>query len=441
MKMAAAPRAIFFTCASVWLAVHRGVGGIGLGLVHALTLPVDPLANTAGRLLLVTWWVGEWAGCNFFHAGTTTTPCQQHHTAWLHALSIAIDVVALAIMSGAQAEPALCALSVPRVAKQHAAWINIVQRVRGGRWLAAIATPAEWFLILDLVWSRVFHASHPTNRRDKRAVVMGGCHNQPPLLAIVMHGLDSDASSMALLAHVLVLHGMPVALCDYHADFDKGYMHTGEDSIDCYASTCLAQVDYLLTAEEGEEKKRVVLVGHSLGGLVALRMATRLASSKSSAPVSGVLTVCSPIAGVPLLTHLNQHYPTLRDFLKNVRKYAWWDPRRHVGELIRVEPWIWDEMLRRERDAEEQRDKREEEDCGFVIKSAGAGQDAIVPSSSAQHGTSSNLHFAWASHYNVLLSRFSCEVLASATLAIVAEKDITNKSARNGCEQASGTCT
>lgn len=62
---------------------------------------------------------------------------------------------------------------------------------------------------------------------------------------------------MALLAHVLVLHGVPVAMCDYHGDFEKGYLHTAGESVDGYVGVCISQVKHLLA----DTSRRVVLVG------------------------------------------------------------------------------------------------------------------------------------------------------------------------------------
>ena len=47
--------------------------------------------------------------------------------------------------------------------------------------------------------------------------------------------------------------------------------------------------------------------------------------------VVGVITVCSPLGGVPLLTCLDLDYPTLGNYLRNVRTYAWCHPRRIVN--------------------------------------------------------------------------------------------------------------
>lgn len=153
---------------------------------------------------------------------------------------------------------------------------------------------------------------------------------------------------------------------------------------------------------------------HSLGGLVACKMATQL-QSYEGVQMTGVLTVCSPIGGVPLLSHLLEHYPSVAHFLKTVRTYAWWDPRRIVGELTRVEPWIWEDMLRRERLA------KPDLPVAINVVQAAAGQDVIVPPTSAAAGAHTALHFAWASHYNLLLSRSSCERLARAALALLAK--------------------
>ena len=148
---------------------------------------------------------------------------------------------------------------------------------------------------------------------------------------------------------------------------------------------------------------------HSLGGLVALEMASQLQSSHA-VEVAGVMTVCSPLAGVPLLSWINHTHPTLAHFLKHVRAFAWYDPRRALGEFIRVEPWLWEEMACRRQMASQLADASDagvgkcsvgcciiaaserSEPCkhnacegksSVAIAIAGAGRDVIVPVSSA----------------------------------------------------------
>jgi hypothetical protein len=177
-----------------------------------------------------------------------------------------LDVVALASMTGAAAEPllhALCKRDSGLVASWHAASVRIFRGIGEASWLRAWLFPfslllsaTEWFLILDLIWGRIFHTLDPINdpwglALSVSAVADRSHHRQNPQqkihqLAVLLHGLDSDASTLALLAHVLVLRGLPAALCDYHADFDKGYMHASQDSVEAYADSCLAQVARVL---------------------------------------------------------------------------------------------------------------------------------------------------------------------------------------------------
>ena len=131
-------------------------------------------------------------------------------------------------------------------------------------------------------------------------------------------GLDMDASYLALLAHVLELHGIAVLFCDYHSN--GSFVHTAEDSIERYAAVCMSQTLHCLA--EGRDsagagqRRRIVLVGHSLGGLVAIRMLPQL--KDTGVAVSGMLTICSPLKGVPLLSALEQ-YRLISNFLKRCR--------------------------------------------------------------------------------------------------------------------------
>jgi len=174
-----------------------------------------------------------------------------------------------------------------------------------------------------------------------------------------------DASYLALLAQVLVLHDCSVALCDYH-DAHAGYVHAAEDSLEKYAATCLSQVQHCLpNTTRDDQGRRVILIGHSLGGLVALRMFAKLQGM--GVGVAGILTICTPVHGVPLLATLQRSFPRLSSFLKRcsttcnarpgrvlatntrsrnsqpgrlkcrVRTYSCFDPRRALGELVRVE--------------------------------------------------------------------------------------------------------
>jgi len=257
--------------ALVWLAGHQGAPGLGLGLAHALTLPLDPLANTACRLGLALKWGAVWVACHVVNAGD---PCAGNHMAADAAL-IGMDVMAMAAIAGATAEPALCVVGVSRrlrtaAARQHAICVEGVRRLGQGRWLllTIAATATEWFLVLDLVWARLFHALHPTNRPDtKEVMTLGDWSGQTPSgMAVLVHGLDSDASSLALLAQILVLNGVPVAMCDYHADPAKGYMHVAQDSVDVYASICMSQVADLVQQHAAQPRPagaplRLVFVG------------------------------------------------------------------------------------------------------------------------------------------------------------------------------------
>ncbi len=185
-------------------------------------------------------------------------------TVGVDAAKICIDVVALAALAGAATEPAMrvmCTSPYLRAAsaRQHTLWTGLADRVCGkyllrNLALTVAATATEWFLIGDLIWSRFFHALW----HDMRVGRVGQCDGGP--LAVLIHGLDSDAASLSLLAQVLVLRGVPVALCDYHADWRKGYMHTAGESIDAYAAVCMAQIQPLIQ-HPSQAPRRVVLIG------------------------------------------------------------------------------------------------------------------------------------------------------------------------------------
>jgi len=225
------------------------VGGLFIGILHLLTLPLDPLANASFRFFLSSWAV-------------LACPFQKHsclQDVVLNVVLIGLDVVALASLAGAAAEPllhALCALCKRDsgvVASWHAASVRIFRCIGEASWLfpfSLLSSATEWFLILDLIWGRIFHTLDPINDAWGLALPFRSRRQKPQKnfhqLAILLHGLDSDASTLALLAHVLVLRGLPAALCDYHADFDKGYMHASQDSVEAYAVCCLAQVARVL---------------------------------------------------------------------------------------------------------------------------------------------------------------------------------------------------
>jgi hypothetical protein len=86
--------------------------------------------------------------------------------------------------------------------------------------------------------------------------------------------------------------------------------------------------------------------------------------------------------------------------------------RHSTGTLVTqcaTQEWIWKEM--------EQREKAPELPAG--VTTAAGGQDIIVKASAATAVASpSSLIFDWASHYNVLLCRRSCETLAQEALRL-----------------------
>jgi hypothetical protein len=183
------------------------------------------------------------------------------------AAMIIIDVVALAVLAGAATEPAMRVLCTSRYlraasAMQHRLWTGLADSVcfkhpLSNVALTVAATATEWFLIGDLIWSRFFHALW----HDMRVGRMGQGDGGPGgPLAVLIHGLDSDAASLSLIAQVLVLRGVPVALCDYHADGRKGYLHTAGESIDAYAAVCMAQIQPLLQ-HPSQVPRRVILIG------------------------------------------------------------------------------------------------------------------------------------------------------------------------------------
>ena len=180
---------------------------------------------------------------------------------------IIIDVVALAVLAGAATEPAMRVMCTSRYlraasAGQHTLWTGLADSVcckhpLSNVALTVVATATEWFFIGDLIWSRFFHSLW----HDMRVGRVGQCDGgQGGPLTVLIHGLDSDAASLSLLAQVLVLRGVPVVMCDYHADGRKGYLHTAGESIDAYAAVCMAQIQPLLQ-HPSQAPRRVVLIG------------------------------------------------------------------------------------------------------------------------------------------------------------------------------------
>jgi pimeloyl-ACP methyl ester carboxylesterase len=325
------------------------------------------------------------------------------------------DAAALAMLGGALTEVMLLrVLSLSGFRRMslalHAAFAGPAPQLPLG-FATAAASLAELLLVLDLAAARVFHTARDTAVHIGPVDNPDGADSVKNAFAILVHGLDLDGSSLSLLAHVLTLHGIPAAVCNYHADRSSGYLHHAGDSVDAYATTCLSQVELLLRPAAAQQRRRVALVGHSMGGLVACRMAKELArTSPNSVEVVGVLTVCTPLGGIPFLTRLAQHHQTIRNFLQTVRRLSWFDPRRLVGEFVRVERWIWDEMAAQER-------LRAAEAGGCPTAAAAAGQDAIVPAESALAGATTKHLFRWASHNNLLCSRRACEILAHQVVA------------------------
>ena len=396
------PRLVGLAAATAWFTARGGAASAcALVVAHVGSNLADPLTNATVRLCVLTWQLGR----SIFHS-------PQHFAT--QTAFVFCDAVALAMMGGALNEVILLHVVKnsrlrPMVMTLHAA-LAVLQWPP--RLLTVAASMAELLLVLDLAVARVFHTADSYGS----AYQAGRADHPDGVLAILVHGLDLDGSSVSLLAHVLMLHGIPTAACNYHNDRATGFMHAAGDSVEAYTSTCLSQVELLLLPPEAKpglpKRRRIVLVGHSMGGLVACRMAkalTACSSPTSAVDVAGVLTICAPLGGIPLLTWLGQHL-MLRNFLQNVRRFSWWDPRRLVGEFVRVERWIWDEMGARER-------------LGWVdtggcpLAAAAAGQDALVPAASALAGATTKLVFPWALHNSLLCSRQACDRLARQVVA------------------------
>lgn len=115
-------------------------------------------------------------------------------------LLLCLDMVALGMIAGAIEEPTLLALCTWHrlrsfVTSYHWTWTSVVDGLGSGRCIAcvftAISTGAEWLLILDLIWARIFHVVCPATRSQQSAILLGESRRSQTL-AILIHGLDSD---------------------------------------------------------------------------------------------------------------------------------------------------------------------------------------------------------------------------------------------------------
>ncbi len=111
---------------------------------------------------------------------------------------------------------------------------------------------------------------------------------------ILLHGLWMNAAALAPLAQRLREAGFAPETFDYHS------LRGGPDA----AAQRLC--DVIHCAQGGP----VHLVGHSLGGLVALEVARRLAEEEQTSPIGRIVCLGSPLRGSAAAVSMGRHWGT-----------------------------------------------------------------------------------------------------------------------------------
>ncbi|MCG0239834.1 MAG: lysophospholipase [Firmicutes bacterium] len=181
-----------------------------------------------------------------------------------------------------------------------------------------------------------------------------GSADRPPAPVVVAHGLSEHSGRYAHLAAYLVERGHPVWALDHRGHGRSGGVRVYVDRFEDY----LADLDRFLRIVQGAEGRAPVLVGHSMGGLIALAYGlTRpegLAGLVLSSPWLG-LRLRPPLPLrllVPVLSRLAPRLPVPNEGLL---QYVCRDPellRQYAADPLRARtatPRWFEEALRAQR--------------------------------------------------------------------------------------------
>jgi pimeloyl-ACP methyl ester carboxylesterase len=134
---------------------------------------------------------------------------------------------------------------------------------------------------LGLLWAGASFIRRASLPRQDTLMVAGHCHTpatifEPPAgrkevgTAILLHGLGANRRTMMYLGTGLAAHGFRTYLADLPGHGDSTEAFTFAEAELCASAT----LEYLI--REGQiDPKKTILVGHSMGGAIAIRMADR----------------------------------------------------------------------------------------------------------------------------------------------------------------------
>ena len=143
-------------------------------------------------------------------------------------------------------------------------------------WEMALAAGGIICLILGTMWIR-------SGELPEQRIVLnaGGCHtpatilnpritSEPPGTVIVLHGLSANRRIMTYLASEFAGHGLQVYTFDFPGHGDSTDAFSFAKSADCAAAAIAS-----LSRDGRIDTTKTVLVGHSMGGAIAIGMADR----------------------------------------------------------------------------------------------------------------------------------------------------------------------